>query len=84
MPKTMPTPCIDALRRFTTEVLQVRRKFFLRNNIYKCIPLTMLTSKSLILFIILVRDQEVGGSNPLAPTNLFKRLYAINGGGYRP
>ena len=27
----------------------------------------------------LVRDQEVGGSNPLAPTNLFKnRLYARN------
>ena len=35
----------------------------------------------------MVRDQEVGGSNPLAPTNLFNyfrvyaaRLYAINGG----
>jgi len=23
----------------------------------------------LIFFVILVRDQEVGGSNPLAPTN---------------
>jgi hypothetical protein len=28
----------------------------------------------LILIIILVRDQEVGGSNPLAPTNLFDYL----------
>ena len=35
----------------------------------------------------LVRDQEAGGSNPLAPTNLFKQLtaglyglYATNGG----
>ena len=25
----------------------------------------------------LVRDQEVGGSNPLAPTNLFKHLQTI-------
>jgi len=26
-------------------------------------------AKLLIFFVILVRDQEVGGSNPLAPTN---------------
>ena len=28
----------------------------------------------------LVRDQEVGGSNPLAPTNLFKYLQTANDG----
>ena len=26
---------------------------------------------------MLVRDQEVGGSNPLAPTNLFKHLQPL-------
>ena len=26
---------------------------------------------------MLVRDQEVGGSNPLAPTNLFKHLQTL-------
>ena len=27
-----------------------------------------------IVFLLLVRDQEVGGSNPLAPTNFFNKL----------
>jgi hypothetical protein len=31
-------------------------------------------AKLLIFFVILVRDQEVGGSNPLAPTNIFYSL----------
>ena len=31
-------------------------------------------AKSFILIVILVRDQEVGGSNPLAPTNPFQSL----------
>jgi hypothetical protein len=35
-------------------------------------------SKLLILFVILVRDQEVGGSNPLAPTNLFNHFQPTN------
>jgi len=34
----------------------------------------MPTAKLLIFFVILVRDQEVGGSNPLAPTNIFCNL----------
>jgi hypothetical protein len=30
-------------------------------------------AKLLIFFVFLVRDQEVGGSNPLAPTNPFNK-----------
>ena len=37
----------------------------------------MPTSKLLILFVILVRDQEVGGSNPLAPTKFLKDLQTL-------
>ncbi len=52
--------------------------------IYACVPIANL----LILLAFVVRDQEVGGSNPLAPTIPHKfhpltgstRLYAINGG----
>ena len=42
-------------------------------------PLTtaMPTAKSFIFFVILVRDQEVGGSNPLAPANLFNHLRVV-------
>ncbi len=68
MPKTMPTPCIDTLRCFMTEGPPVSVKFLSWNNISKCVSVTMPTSKLLIFFVILVRDQEVGGSNPLAPT----------------
>jgi hypothetical protein len=32
--------------------------------------------EGLACFVILVRDQEVGGSNPLAPTNAFNSLRA--------
>jgi hypothetical protein len=78
MPKTMPTPCMDTLRRFMTEGLQVRLKLFLYNNISKSVSFTMPTSKLLIFFVILVRDQEVGGSNPLAPTKFLKDLQTLN------
>jgi len=37
----------------------------------------MPTGKSLIFRIFLVRDQEVGGSNPLAPTTLFSARYIL-------
>ena len=74
MPKTMPTPGIDALRRFTTERHPLRPKLFSWNNISKSISIVMFRSKLLILFVILVRDQEVGGSNPLAPTKSFNHF----------
>jgi len=38
----------------------------------------MTTAKSLIFRIFLVRDQEVGGSNPLAPTKFLKDLQTPN------
>jgi len=40
----------------------------------------MPTSKSLIFRIFLVRDQEVGGSNPLAPTIEIPEIISRYGG----
>ena len=37
-----------------------------------CVPI----AKLLILIAFIVRDQEAGGSNPLAPTNLNQQLTA--------
>src|SRR5579885_1528182 len=41
------------------------------NKVSQPIALPMPTSKSFIFRVFIVRDQEVGGSNPLAPTNSF-------------
>ena len=47
----------------------MRFNFFRWNNMSQSISTAMPMAKLLIFFIILVRDQEAGGSNPLAPTN---------------
>ena len=52
-------------------------KFLSWNNLSQPISSTMPTSKLLIFLVILVLDQEVGGSNPLAPTNLSNHLRAF-------
>ena len=50
-------------------------KFFSHNNLSHSISAAMPLAKLFILFVILVRDQEVGGSNPLAPTKSFNNLH---------
>ena len=57
----------DRFVRFGCKSLQ-------RRTLWHSVAMPMPTSNLLIFWIFLVRDQEVGGSNPLAPTNL-KRLY---------
>jgi hypothetical protein len=74
MPKTMPTPCIDTVLPLVTDHRLMRFNFLSWNNMSKSISTTMPMAKLLIFFVILVRDQEVGGSNPLAPTNYFSYL----------
>ncbi len=74
MPNTMPTPRIDALLPVSTMEGVIRFKLLSRNSLSKSISMPTPTAKLLIFLVILVRDQEVGGSNPLAPTKLFKHL----------
>src|SRR5580704_4660792 len=69
MPESMPTPCIDGVRRASTVERVTELKPLNWNNLSKSVSTGMPMSKLLILFFFLVRDQEVGGSNPLAPTN---------------
>jgi hypothetical protein len=71
MPNTMPTLCIDAVRPVWTRVDVTPANFLSRNNLSQSASIAMPMAKLLILFVILVRDQEVGGSNPLAPTIIF-------------
>jgi hypothetical protein len=78
MPKTMPTPCIDRARRVSTRDRTLKRKFLVRNNLSNSVAIAIPTAKLFILFVILVRDQEVGGSNPLAPTTLCSTAYTLS------
>jgi len=65
----MPAPHIERARPDATAYASSRVKSLTRDNISESVRTAMPTSKLFILFLILVRDQEVGGSNPLAPTN---------------
>ncbi len=55
----------------------IRSKLLSRNSLSNSISMPMPTAKLLIFLVILVRDQEVGGSNPLAPTNPFNHSRVI-------
>ncbi len=79
MPNTMPTLCRDGVRCVSTMRRRSEGKLLVWRNLSQFVSLAMPASNLLILFVILVRDQEVGGSNPLAPTKI-QGLYAINGG----
>src|SRR5262245_41874051 len=68
MPETMPTPCMDALRQPCTGRAKNYSKWLMRKNLAQPVSIPLSTSKLLIFFVFLVRDQEAGGSNPLAPT----------------
>ena len=46
---------------------------------YSAILIICLFGEWLSLVEHLVRDQGVGGSNPLSPTNLFNNLHEISG-----
>jgi hypothetical protein len=71
MPNTMPTPCIDGLLPVSTWKGVIGCNLFTWNTLSKPISMPMPIAKLLIFLVILVRDQEAGGSNPLAPTNFF-------------
>ena len=75
MPTGMPTPCIDRVRPASTCEGVIELKLLQSNALSKSVYAGMPRAKLLILIIFLVRDQEVGGSNPLAPTN-YLSMYA--------
>jgi hypothetical protein len=74
----MPTPCIDGALPSATPYWYSWVKWLSASNISKSVLTGMPTSKLFIFFIFLVRDQEVGGSNPLAPTTLFSTIYTLS------
>jgi hypothetical protein len=76
MPSGMPTPCLDGVRPASTCEGVIELKLLQSNALYESVYVGMPRAKLLILIIFLVRDQEVGGSNPLAPTNSFNKLQA--------
>jgi len=74
MPNTMPTLCMERVWRLGTSAGEIGSKRLAGKNVSQLATTAMPIAKSLILLVILVRDQEVGGSNPLAPTNPFNHF----------
>jgi len=80
VPIFVPTPRIEALRAVASSLLGNAWKSLKTSNLAQCLAIIGSVAKSLKVRGFLVRDQEVGGSNPLAPTIIhcifieFKRL----------
>ena len=70
----MPTLCMDGVGRVPAVRRRTARKFFNWCNLSQPVSSTLPTAELPILFVILVRDQEAGGSNPLATAKLLNRL----------
>jgi hypothetical protein len=69
VPISAPTPRIEALPGIASPGAQYARKPLETRNIAQRCATLVPTSKYLILRGLMVRDQEVGGPNPLAPTS---------------
>jgi hypothetical protein len=77
VPNIVPTPCIEALFAVASVPGSVSPKRLKTSNDGETRAAVVPIAKSLILGGFMVRDQEVGGSNPLAPTrNHFKVPFA--------
>ena len=72
MPIFVPTPRIEALRAVASALLGNAWKSLKTSNLAQLLAIVGNVAKSLKVRGFLVRDQEVGGSNPLAPTNSFQ------------
>jgi len=64
----VPTPCIAPLLGAVHETAQKSCNYLLQDNISQHREILSNPAKLLISFSGVVRDQEAGGSNPLAPT----------------
>jgi len=72
VPIFVPTLCLEALLDSAHALAgNGRKRLKLSKNAYRWIA-ERNSAMLLILLVFVVRDQEVGGSNPLAPANLFK------------
>ena len=72
VPIFVPTPRIEALPGIASPSAQKARKALKTRDISQRLPNHCAAAKSLIVRGLMVRDQEVGGSNPLAPTKFLK------------
>src|SRR5579862_8807674 len=69
VPIFVPTPRIEAFRAVASSTARTTRKSLKNSNLALRIAIIGNAAKLLILRGFLVRDQEVGGSNPLALAN---------------
>jgi hypothetical protein len=72
VPIFVPTPRIEALRAVASVPWETAWKPLKTSNLAQLLAIVSNVAKSLKIRGFLVRDQEVGGSNPLAPTNSFQ------------
>jgi hypothetical protein len=68
VPIFVPTPCIEALRVVASAHSRKSQNSLITRNNSQCLATAVPTAKSLKIRKFMVRDQEAGGSNPLAPT----------------
>jgi hypothetical protein len=68
VPIFVPTPRIEALRAVASALGETARKSLKTSDLAQLLAIVGNVAKSLKVRGFLVRDQEVGGSNPLAPT----------------
>ena len=68
VPIFVPTPCIEGSRAVASALARTSRKPLKTSTLAQFLATVRSTAKLLILHGLLVMDQEVGGSNPLAPT----------------
>jgi hypothetical protein len=69
VPSFVPTPRIEDLRTFASAGARARWNSLITGNNSQCLATTVPSAKCLTILRFMVRDQEAGGSNPLAPTN---------------
>jgi len=68
VPDFVPTPCIAPLLGSDHETQRKSYNYLFQNNISQWREILSNPAKLLISLSVVVRDQEAGGSNPLAPT----------------
>ncbi|ERR1039457_2321599 len=72
VPIFVPTPRIEAFLAVASDTAANVWKPMKTSGLAQCLAILGNVAKSLKVRGFLVRDQEVGGSNPLAPTNSFQ------------
>ena len=73
VPIFVPTPCIESLFSFASAMMPPLRNSLITRDNSQCLATTIPRAKCLKIRQFMVRDQEAGGSNPLAPTIYLSR-----------